>query len=144
MAGVAVYVDTSVILRRLLWEPGAIEDWRDWESAVTSELLETEALRSLDRMRLIDRLSASQFNSKVAELKDVISGLELVALDRIVLRRAGAPLPVPLGTLDAIHLATAQLWVEYANQELTFATHNRQLGFAARALGFPVMGDEED
>ncbi len=138
MAGVAVYVDTSVILRRLLWEPGAVEDWRDWESAVTSELLETEALRSLDRMRLIDRLSSSQFNSKVAELKDVISGLELVALDRIVLRRAGAPLPVPLGTLDAIHLATAQLWVEYANQELTFATHDRQLGF--RGPGFRIPG----
>ena len=144
MAGVAVYVDTSVILRRLLWEPGAIEDWRDWESAVTSELLETEALRSLDGMRLIGRLSSSQFNSKVAEMKGVISGLDLVVLDRIVLRRAGAPLPVPLGTLDAIHLATAQLWVEYANRELTFATHNRQLGFAARALGFLVMGDEED
>ena len=144
MVGVAVYLDTSVILRRLLWEPGALEDWQDWDSTVASEILETEALRSLDRMRLIGRLSTTQVISKVTQLKDVISGLEWVALDRIVLRKAAALLPVPLGTLDAVHLATAQLWVEYSDRDLTFLTHDRQLGFAARALGFQVMGDEEE
>ena len=39
---------------------------------------------------------------------------------------------------------TAQLWVEYTDRDLTFLTHDRQLGFAARALGFQVMGDEEE
>ena len=44
----------------------------------------------------------------------------------------------------AVHLATAQLWVEYTDRDLTFLTHDRQLGFAARALGLQVMGDEEE
>jgi len=31
-----VYVDSSVVLRRLLREPGAFRRWTDWEWAVTT------------------------------------------------------------------------------------------------------------
>jgi predicted nucleic acid-binding protein len=45
-----------------------------------------------------------------------------------------------LGTLDAIHLATALAWRERADEDLTLATHDRALGAAARASGVPVVG----
>jgi hypothetical protein len=46
----------------------------------------------------------------------------------------------PLGSLDAIHLATAELWRETRGQEIVFATHDRALGLGARASGFKVIG----
>jgi hypothetical protein len=45
-----------------------------------------------------------------------------------------------LGTLDAIHLATAQLWRERGAAELTMATHDAALATAARSLGMPIVG----
>jgi len=50
------------------------------------------------------------------------------------------PLPTALGTLDAIHLATAQIWRETTSTTLTMATHDATLATAARALGMPTVG----
>ena len=61
-----------------------------------------------------------------------------------VLRRAADPVPTPLGTLDALHLATALLWRD--SQEaapeagLVVLTHDAQLGTAATAMGFETRG----
>jgi hypothetical protein len=48
-------------------------------------------------------------------------------------------MPTELGTLDAIHLATALLW-EGASTELVMATHDPALGTSARAFGLRVVG----
>ena len=58
-----------------------------------------------------------------------------------VLARAAQPLPTELGTLDAIHLATALLWNERARSALVMATLDSALGIAARACGLQVVGD---
>jgi hypothetical protein len=70
-------------------------------------------------------------------------GIEsLRTLDRLRRRRhrAAQPMPTELGTLDAIHLATALLRRETAGADLVMATHDAALGFAARAYGLPVVG----
>jgi len=56
------------------------------------------------------------------------------------LRRAAQPMPIPLGTLDAVHLATALLWQETRDEDLVLATHDRALALAARASGLHVIG----
>ena len=66
--------------------------------------------------------------------------MEIVEPTRPVLTRASQPLPTPLGTLDAIHLATALLWQEKERKELVMATHDTALGIAARACGLRVAG----
>lgn len=66
--------------------------------------------------------------------------LEIVEPTAPVLRRAAQPLPVALGTLAAIHLATARLWRELRDQDLVMATHDRTLGLAAQAIGLRVIG----
>jgi hypothetical protein len=63
-----------------------------------------------------------------------------VELTRPVLARASQPMPTSLGTLDAIHLATALMWAERAGSELVMATHEQLLATAARASGFRVVG----
>jgi hypothetical protein len=57
-----------------------------------------------------------------------------------VLSRASEPLPVPLGTLEAIHLATALIWRDRIGAIPTMATHDAALGTAGRAFGFEVRG----
>jgi predicted nucleic acid-binding protein len=70
----------------------------------------------------------------------ILEALEVVEPTRPVLRRAAQPLPVALGTLDAIHVATALAWREATDTELVFATHDLRLATAARALGLRTVG----
>lgn len=45
-----------------------------------------------------------------------------------------------IGTLDAIHLASALLFRERRNAPVLFATHDRRQATAARARGFECVG----
>jgi hypothetical protein len=56
------------------------------------------------------------------------------------LSRAAQPLPLTLGTLDALHLASALAWREHAGESVVLATHDARLGAAARALGLGIIG----
>ena len=138
MDGRKIYIDSSVVLRRILEQPGAIENWSTWELAVSSELMSVEVLRALDRMRVTGRLSAVQMAEYAEELRMWTAAFDEVPLDRSILRRTAASFPTPLGTLDAIHLATALIWSEANKEDLVFLTHDRQLALAARACGLDV------
>lgn len=70
----------------------------------------------------------------------MIASLDLVEVDALVLERAAQPMPTELGTLDAIHLATALLWQETTGAVCTMATHDDALALAAQAHGFTVVG----
>jgi predicted nucleic acid-binding protein len=70
----------------------------------------------------------------------VVEAMEVVALTRPVLARVSHPLPTALGTLDAIHLATALLWKDRSGEDLVMATHDEALATAARASGLRVLG----
>jgi predicted nucleic acid-binding protein len=135
MAQRKAYVDSSVVLRSILRQPGATADWLDAEAVVTSELLELEAWRTLDRLRLLGRLEGADMAAATAELRAYLEGIEVVPLQPAILRRAAQPLPVPVGALDAIHLATALIWSERRLEDLVVFTHDRQLAAAAQACG---------
>lgn len=134
------YVDASVLLRVALRQPDALPEWRRIQQGVSSVLVQTESLRTLDRLRLRARLSDEDVASRRATILQLIASLELVEIDAVILDRAAQPMPTELGTLDAIHLATALLWKEISHGELTMATHDAALGLAAKAHGFRVVG----
>lgn len=134
------YLDSSVILRVVLGQPGRLRAWRKLELGVGSGLVEVECLRTLDRLRLTGMLSVDELATRRETVYRLTEEMEIVEPTTVVLRRASQPLPTPLGTLDAIHLATAILWRELRDEELTVATHDRALGIAARATGFKVVG----
>jgi predicted nucleic acid-binding protein len=71
---------------------------------------------------------------------DLLASLELVDIDALVLDRAAQPMPTEIGTLDAIHLATALLWKAMTHTEVVMATHDTALAVAAHAHGLPVVG----
>ena len=134
------YVDSSVILRLVLGERKRLAEWPEIEVGVTSALTEVECLRTLDRMRLGKRLGPDGLAERRAAVYATIRRLEIVALNPAVLSRATNPLPVPLGTLDALHLVTAMLRQDAAEVPVTMATHDEALALAARACGFAVVG----
>ena len=49
-------------------------------------------------------------------------------------------MPMLLGTLDAIHLATALIWRDRLGPLPQLVTHDATLGAAARGFGFDVRG----
>lgn len=135
------YLDSSVLLRKVLRQPGALREWTAVRTGVVSALAETECLRTLDRLRVRANLSDLEVSRRRQAVFRLLESLEVVAVTAPVLTRAAQPLPTELGTLDAIHLATALLWREHSGGDLVMATHDLALATAARACGLPVVGD---
>jgi predicted nucleic acid-binding protein len=134
------YVDSSVLLRLALGQPNALPEWRQIDRGVSSALISTESLRTLDRLRIRAGSSDIEIAKRRATILNLIDSLELIEIDSIVLNRAAQPMPTELGTLDAIHLASALLWKEGTGIDPVMATHDAALGLAAQAHGFPVIG----
>jgi predicted nucleic acid-binding protein len=137
---VTAYVDTSALLRLVLQEPGALDDLRSFDALVSSELIAVESARTIDRLRLQGALTIEEAAVRLRAITDWLEAIDLVLLRPPVLSRAREPLPAPLGTLDAIHLATALIWRERMGALSTMATHDGALGLAARSFGFDVRG----
>jgi len=137
------YLDSSVFLRRLFGQAGALAEWPEIGQGIASALVEVECLRTIDRLRLTS-LPGSVAEQELAIRREamfrLLAGMETVEVTRTVLSRAGQPFPTVLGTLDAIHLATALLWRDETGESLVLATHDAALGRAARASGLPVIG----
>jgi predicted nucleic acid-binding protein len=134
-----VYIDSSVILRILFREPNPVEVWGKWDSAFSSNLWRVEALRTVDRLRLSGDLSDEDVADLVREIRIVHETLAIYPLSERILQRASESFPTVVGTLDAIHLATALAIREVEPIDLLL-THDGQLATAARSVGFTVIG----
>ncbi len=121
-----IYLDTSVALAQLLAEdttpPAAL--WR--ESLVSSRLLEYEIFTRLHARRLA--LSHGE------AARSLISQVGLLELAPPVLARALDPFPVPVRTLDALHLASID-FLRGRGQSVCLASYDTRLSEAANRLG---------
>ena len=134
------YLDSSVLLRVLLGQPDRLEKWPEIERGIGSALVEVECLRTLDRLRLREGVTPEDLAVRREAVFHLTAEMEVVEPTWPVLRRAGQPFPVPLGTLNAVHLATALLWRDTRGDDLAMATHDRALALAARSCGLAVLG----
>lgn len=134
-----VYVDSSVLLRIVLNEPGALREWRWVDRPLASELIRLECLRTIDRARIRERLADQAVAHGRAAVLELLDAFDTVPLDALILERAAEPFPTLLSSLDAIHLATALL-LRARVEDLHFATHDEELAIAAHAVGFHVLG----
>jgi predicted nucleic acid-binding protein len=134
------YVDSSVILRKVLGQPQALREWSLIRGGPVSRLAEVECLRTFDRMRVEGALDDPRVASARESLYRTLASFEIVEVSRTVLSRTAQPSPTALGTLDAIHLCSAVLWQERTASSAVFATHDHALAVAARAQGFRVVG----
>jgi predicted nucleic acid-binding protein len=117
-----------------------LPEWRQIDRGVSSALIAIESLRTVDRLRIRAGLSDAEIARRRATILNLINSLELIEIDSIVLDRAAQPMPTELGTLDAIHLASALLWKDAMGADPVMATHDGALGLAAQAHGLTVLG----
>ena len=129
-----------MLLRIVLGQRGRLKEWKSVRDGVASALAEVECLRTLDRLRLRNAIDDDDLSVRREAVYRLLEEIEIVEPTRPVLARASLHLPIPIGTLDAVHLATAMLWRESSSADLVFATHDAALGIAARSSGFRVVG----
>lgn len=129
-----IYLDTSVALAHLLTEDRQPPERLWQEELVSSRLLQYELWTRLNARGL-----AQSHREAAVDLESRISFLELVPP---VLERALAPFPVPVRTLDALHLASA-VFLLGRSQQLRLATYDDRLLRAATAVGIEVWPFDE-
>lgn len=134
-----LYVDSSVLLRIALRERGALREWGSSKRWFSSDLIRLECFRTIDRVRIRVGLADSEVAERRALLHEHLRRFDFVRLDAAILARAAEPFPTALGSLDALHLASA-IAAQRAIPDLRVATHDRELGLAARSVGFDVLG----
>lgn len=135
------YVDTSVLLRLVLLEPETLAEWSDLTEGVTSQIAIVECHRGLYQALATKRLNDASFPAAREAVETILDRLRIIRVSRAIIKAASLPLPVSLGALDAIHLASAIQYRARRTEELIhFATHDRRLREAARAMNFPVLG----
>ena len=99
-----------------------------------------ESTRTIDRLRIQGSLTTEEAAERIGAVNAWLEAIDLVLLRPPVLSRASEPMPMPIGTLDAIHLATALIWRDRIGSLPEMATHDAVLGAAARTFGFSVRG----
>jgi len=137
---VKAYLDSSVVLRRLLGEQGALEILDDLELGITSQIMRLECIRTLDRLHLRGSISSEEFVELRHLSLKLMAKLEVVQMTEAIISLAESSFSVPLGSLDAIHLSSAILWQRNNRQPIIFLTHDRELALAATAQGLDVKG----
>ncbi|OGL15470.1 MAG: hypothetical protein A3F92_06155 [Candidatus Rokubacteria bacterium RIFCSPLOWO2_12_FULL_71_22] len=129
------------MLRILFSESGSKVPLAGNDRVVSSQLVEIEAFRAVDRERLLGNLDDAETASKRKELADLLAMLDLAAIDAEVVDRAKSPFAVNVRALDAIHVATAEILAAEAEGEpLEFWTHDDRQATAALSRGLTVRG----
>jgi hypothetical protein len=124
-----IYLDSSVALAHLLAEdrypPAALWD----QPLVSSRLLECE---------IWNRINAHQLQSSHGDaVRNLIGRVAMIEMVGPVLTRALRPFPVPVRTLDAIHLSALE-FIRTQQQSVQLASYDERLVAAARLLGIEV------
>ena len=124
-----IYLDSSVALAHLLVEDRAPPETIWQASLISSRLLEYEVWNRVHARGL--------GRSHGQEARALIGRLALIELNPPVLARAVEPFPVPVRTLDALHLASIAL-LQSRGQTVELASYDDRLSHCARELGFQL------
>lgn len=124
-----IYLDSSVALARLLDETRSPPDDFWSNDFVSSRLLEYEVLNRI--------LSRTDWSVHVGRARLLLDRVDLVEMTPSILARALAPFPLPVRTLDGLHLATMD-FLRRQGQMLELATYDQRLAAVAQPLGFPL------
>jgi predicted nucleic acid-binding protein len=135
------YIDSSALLRVIFAQKDSIQGLDGELSAVySSELLKTECLRTVDRLHKSGTLSEDEMAEKREQIFSAIEKISFIPVSGRVLESAGQIFPVPIGTLDAIHLSSALLLQQSERKSVLMLTHDVMLARAARSMGIKAVG----
>jgi predicted nucleic acid-binding protein len=124
-----IYLDSSALVKLVVLdtESRALRGYlRDEPTRITCALARTELLRAVRPVG----------PAALALARRVLRSIDLVRLDDALLDAAAMLEPIGLRSLDAIHLAAAQL---VAPTLRAVVTYDHRMAEAATALGFPTV-----
>jgi len=121
-----IYLDTSVALAYLIGETRVPSPALWKETLVSSRLLEYELWTQVHTRKL----TASHGDA----VRTLLGEVSMIELHPHVLARALEPFPVPVRTLEALHLASIE-FVRRQDRALALASYDDRLVRAARGLG---------
>jgi hypothetical protein len=124
-----IYLDSSVALAHLLAEDRFPPEDLWQQQLVSSRLLEYEVWNRIHARRL-DR-------SHGDTVRALIGRVALLELGAPVLARALDPFPIPVRTLDALHLASIE-FLRLRQQQVQLASYDGRLIAGAGALHIPL------
>ena len=132
-------MESSALVAALLeHDASAMEPVSTSVRLVTSALTLAETARAIVRARVAARLTREQEQAAVKALRTFRRRCFVLDVDGGVLSRVGRRFPVePIRTLDALHLATAEL-LDESPQLVTIVTRDARVRDNALALGFAV------
>jgi predicted nucleic acid-binding protein len=131
---VVIYLDTAALVKlvRAEAQSQALVDWLNARAAqplVASALVEIEVPRALRRSQ----------PGVLGSVAMVLARLHRVEISAAVRATAGAYADPALRSLDAIHLATAELLTAAGKTLTAFVTYDKRLAESANAAGLPVV-----
>lgn len=124
-----IYFDTSVALAHLLAEDRRPPDDLWSEVLVSSRLIEYELWTRLQARGLT--------GSHGAAARALVGRLAIVELTPTILARVLEPFPLPVRTLDAMHLASAD-FLRGQRQKVEIASYDERMSSAALKMGFSI------
>jgi predicted nucleic acid-binding protein len=133
------YIESSALVAALLErDAAAVKSIRARGRPVTSALTIAETARTILRARATMRLTVEEERAAVRALRRFERRCYVVAVTDTVLDRVRRPFPVePIRTLDAVHLATAELLGE-PPQLVTVVSRDARVRDNAQALGYAL------
>ncbi len=136
-----LYAESSAILAWLLGEPSqqqTLKCLRNAEHVYTSALTGVECARGLGRACAGGRISAVEELAALRLLDNALASWHVYDLGDDVLARARVGFSVePVRTLDALHLATAEI-LRSVLGELTILSFDERVRENARAMRFTL------
>lgn len=133
------YLDSSLVVRYILKGEATIQHALACETVVSSELLEIECKRVIQRCRMQGELDDVTYVAAVGRLEKLLGGISLVTLSTAIKKRAMEAFPVVIKTLDALHVATALAIAEKRlDEKVLVFTHDDAMNRCAAVLGLGV------
>ena len=124
-----IYVDSSVALAHIFGER-ATPPRKLWDERLASSLLL--------RFEVWNRIHARGLGESLAnETQATLARIELFEMSEEILERALAPFPLPIRTLDGLHLATMDYLITN-DHDVELASYDQRLNAAAEALRIPL------
>ena len=133
------YVDSSVLLRYLFGVDKRFTETSVCEAVGSSRLLQVECARVIERCRLTGALDDRQTAETHRLLVRLLESLHIIEITPAILDRASQSYPTVVGTLDALHLASALEW-RSTRADLFLLTDDSQMETCALALGINMWG----
>jgi len=138
------YIDSSFLLSIIFEDENyefSLDTWNGIDVHLSSVLLDVECFINLDKVKKHEKsLSEEWLAHKNKELENLISCINRKNLDSDVLDEIKNNNSLKkLKALDSIHLATANIYQKFSEENILLCTYDKNMQKVGLSLGFGIL-----